>query len=46
MKSYLSDKINKIEEYVPNEGEYRIRLDANESPFGISERLKEAGRFH
>jgi len=30
---YLSDKIKKLNEYTPNEFEYRIRLDANESPF-------------
>lgn len=29
--NYLSEKLKKINPYTPNEGEYRIRLDANES---------------
>ncbi len=35
MNPYLSEKIKKIDEYVPNEGHYRIRLDANECPYSL-----------
>ena len=38
---YLSDKIRKLNEYTPNELEYRVRLDANESPFKPSDAMTE-----
>ena len=41
MSDYLSDKIKKLHEYIPNESAYRIRLDANESPFRPSETMTE-----
>lgn len=35
MNEYISEKIKKLEEYVPNETQYTIRLDANENPFPL-----------
>lgn len=40
-KDYLPEKIKNLQEYVPNKTEYRIRLDANESPFKPSEKITE-----
>ena len=41
MTDYLSDKIRKLNEYIPNESAYRVRLDANESPFRPSDTMME-----
>ena len=39
---YLTEKIEKIEEYIPNTDEFIIRLDANESPFLPSEKVLDS----
>ncbi len=36
---YLPEKVNRLEEYKPNEAIYPIRLDANESPYLPSDEL-------
>lgn len=41
MNDFIPNKIKKLNEYTPNETEYRIRLDANESPFRPSEEMIE-----
>ena len=41
MNDFLSDKIRKTEEYLPNTEVFPVRLDANESPFGISDDLRK-----
>ena len=35
----LNSKLKKVEPYDPVEGQYKIRLDANESYFNINETL-------
>ena len=40
MTDFLSDKIRRLEEYQPNTELFPVRLDANESPFQISEALR------
>ena len=40
MTDFLSDKIRQLEEYQPNSELFPVRLDANESPFQISEALR------
>ena len=35
----LNSKLKKLEPYDPIEGDYRIRLDANESYFNLNEQL-------
>lgn len=40
MNEFLTPKINNIEEYLPNVTPYRIRMDANESPFSLSDGLR------
>ncbi len=36
---FISNKINKMEEYNPCSAKYQVRLDANESPFGLSDEI-------
>ena len=36
---YITEKIEKLDEYLPNTAEYNIRLDANESPFIPSDKI-------
>ena len=38
---YIPRKIAKLDEYLPNTDEYRIRVDANECPFAPSEKMLE-----
>lgn len=33
MNKYIPEKINSLDEYIPDNASYRIRVDANESPF-------------
>ncbi|MBR3297281.1 MAG: histidinol-phosphate aminotransferase family protein [Firmicutes bacterium] len=40
IERYLPEKVRRIEEYVPNEAIYPIRLDANESPYQPSPGLR------
>lgn len=40
MNKYIPEKINVMTEYVPNKGEFTVRLDANESPYLPSEDLQ------
>ncbi|MDE5992230.1 MAG: histidinol-phosphate aminotransferase, partial [Oscillospiraceae bacterium] len=37
----LNSKLKKIEPYDPVEGNYQIRLDANESFFNVNDKLKD-----
>ena len=41
MSYILCDKVRNLEPYQPIEGQYRIRLDANESFYGMPEVIKE-----
>ena len=41
MNDFLSDKIRRLEEYLPNTEILPIRLDANESPYQISDALRK-----
>ncbi|MEA4832699.1 MAG: histidinol-phosphate transaminase [Oscillospiraceae bacterium] len=41
MTQYIPENIRSMEEYKPNSGVFRIRLDANESPFPLSGGLKK-----
>lgn len=43
-RDIITEKIKKIEEYIPNTEKYSIRLDANESPFLPSEEIMS--EFH
>lgn len=38
-KNIINNKINNIEEYLPNTDNYRIRLDANESPVMLDHKI-------
>ena len=40
MNDFLSEKIKKLEEYNPNTAIFPVRLDANESPYQISDELR------
>lgn len=41
-KSYIKKEISELQPYTPEDGSYRIKLDANESPYSLPEdRLKE-----
>lgn len=39
MNKYIPEKINLLDEYIPDNASYRIRVDANESPFLPSEAM-------
>ncbi|MBQ2827028.1 MAG: histidinol-phosphate transaminase [Clostridia bacterium] len=41
MNKYIPEKIAKLDEYIPDNGKYDIRVDANESPFLPSEAMKK-----
>lgn len=41
MNQYISDKMKKIEPYVPNEAHYKIKLDANESSIPVSSAIRQ-----
>ena len=41
MSYIFCDKVRNLEPYQPIEGQYRIRLDANESFYGMPEVIKE-----
>ncbi len=41
MNKYIPEKINEMTEYVPNKGDFSVRLDANESPYLPSEELRK-----
>ena len=40
-EKYIPQKIAKLDEYLPNTDEYRIRVDANECPFAPTEKMLE-----
>ncbi|MBR5453184.1 MAG: histidinol-phosphate transaminase [Clostridia bacterium] len=41
MNKYIPEKIAKLDEYIPDNGKYDIRVDANESPFLPSDEMKK-----
>ncbi|MBE6552352.1 MAG: histidinol-phosphate transaminase [Ruminococcaceae bacterium] len=41
MNKYIPEKIDRMTEYVPNKGDFSVRLDANESPYLPSEELRK-----
>ena len=41
MNKYIPEKVAKLDEYIPDNGKYDIRVDANESPFLPSEKMKK-----